>query len=182
MDIFTSPPKNSKNLFFKFLFFTFSLLLFSSNLLYADGTKQVTPSATGVEPTNGTALYITNNIRGSYFNAPNSNRIRFTIVDNANENFYFGLNSLQRLEALNNPAIGRFTYYRIFDESNMLVQQGRFNDGSANNINPTPGDSGYIATYLKPSMVLTELVVLQMVTIHLFLTQLRMVIFISRFM
>ncbi|WP_152550765.1 beta strand repeat-containing protein, partial [Nonlabens ulvanivorans] len=131
------------------MFFTFSLLLFSSNLLYADGTKQVTPSATGVEPTNGTALYITNNIRGSYFNAPNSNRIRFTIVDNANENFYFGLNSLQRLEALNNPAIGRFTYYRIFDESNTLVQQGRFNDGSANDNNPTPGDSGYIATYLE---------------------------------
>ncbi|GAK75385.1 hypothetical protein JCM19296_963 [Nonlabens ulvanivorans] len=35
--------------------------------MYADGTKQVTPSATGVEPTNGTALYITNNIRGFLF-------------------------------------------------------------------------------------------------------------------
>ncbi|MGJ8716551.1 MAG: hypothetical protein ACSHXG_15740, partial [Maribacter stanieri] len=122
-------------------------LILGSNIALADGTKQVTPSATGVEPANGTALYITNTVRGPYFGAPNSNRIRFTISDNANENLYFGLHSLQRLAGSNNPALGQFTYYRIYNDANVLQQQGVFDDGAGNN--PATGDDGYIATYLE---------------------------------
>ncbi|WP_042279762.1 DUF7507 domain-containing protein, partial [Nonlabens tegetincola] len=137
------------------------LLLFILNpsSVFADGTKQLMPSATGVEPANGTALYITRGQFGPYVNAPNSSRLRFTIANAATENLYFGVFSRQRLDASNHPELGAFTYYRIYDQSGTLVEgvnpagvqvgtlSGRFDDGAG--ANPIAGDAGFVSNYTE---------------------------------
>ena len=128
--------------------------------LYADGTKQVMPSASAsVEPVNGTALYFTRDLRGPFIDAPQANRLHFTIANAATENLYFAVKSLQRNAGANNPLINAATYYRIYNQAGVLVEgvnaagvqvgglSGRLDNGAGGN--PVSGDPGYIDNYAQ---------------------------------
>ncbi|PPK97185.1 SdrD B-like protein, partial [Nonlabens xylanidelens] len=156
----------SNSAFFKILFSFINKTLLVSVIilmmplgLYADGTKQVMPSASNVEPINGTALYFTRDIRGPYIGAPKSNRMHFTIANAATENLYFGVKSLQRNAGTNNQLINSVTYYRIYNQAGVLVEgvnpagvqvgalSGRLDNGAG--ANPGIGDPGYIDNYTE---------------------------------
>uniref|UniRef100_UPI0029392F1A beta strand repeat-containing protein n=1 Tax=Nonlabens xiamenensis TaxID=2341043 RepID=UPI0029392F1A len=130
-------------------------------LASADGTRQASPAAdpnNPSEPNNGTALYMRRGEVGAYINAPNENRLRFTIADATIENLYFGLQVRQRNAAANNPIVNASYYYGIYDESGTLVAgrapgvgpvgglSGRFDNGAG--ANPTAASPGYTDGYL----------------------------------
>ncbi|MEO9952738.1 MAG: SdrD B-like domain-containing protein, partial [Nonlabens sp.] len=150
------------NVFFSFINKTlllFVIILMLPLGLYADGTKQVMPSASNVEPVNGTALYFTRDLRGPYIDAPQANRLHFTIANAATENLYFGVKALQRNTGTNNQLINAATYYRIYNQAGVLVEgvnpagvqvgslSGRLDNGAG--ANPAVGDPGYIDNYAE---------------------------------
>ena len=67
--------------------FLFSVLFFSSVFIFADGTKQASPT----NSVDGASLCVLPDIAtGSYFGCPNQQRIRFTVLNHTVENLYLG--------------------------------------------------------------------------------------------
>ncbi|MES2864940.1 MAG: DUF11 domain-containing protein, partial [Bacteroidota bacterium] len=84
-----------------FLFFLFSLSVF------AEGTPTLSPNANNI-----TAVLSAPDLsNGSYFNAPEDNRIYFNIANASTENLYFGFD--WREYATGNPSRVNNLYYRI---------------------------------------------------------------------
>ncbi len=88
--------------------------IFASQTLQAEGTRQVMPNNT-----NGTALHVYPDFEsGTYPNAADENKVKITILDNAIENIYFGLNPRTRSPALGVPTD---IFYRIIDPTGTVV-------------------------------------------------------------
>jgi len=112
------------------------LSLFIINNVLADGTRQVSPT----NSVNGTALLSAPDVNiGPFRNASDEKRLRFTIVNNATENLYFGFqprtyeNSLTTLK--NN------VYFRIFNAAGTQVQ--------GPTLIPVAAGTGFIANYTQ---------------------------------
>ena len=71
-----------------------SLILFFALLsmnVFAEGTPTVSPNAANI-----TALLSAPDLNsGPFFNAPEDNRVKFTITNNATQNLYFGFDFRQ---------------------------------------------------------------------------------------
>ncbi|MGV3611969.1 MAG: beta strand repeat-containing protein, partial [Fluviicola sp.] len=106
---------SSANFVFRIFPVFFALLFFSGNAL-ADGTRQASPTNSA----DGASLLIAPDLSyGSYMGAANDNRIRFTILNAATENLYFGF------QTRNYSTAGSVTlataYYRIYNASGTQV-------------------------------------------------------------
>lgn len=106
------------------------LLIFSGNLLFAEGTKELTPSSGD----NGDVqIFDQNSLQRPFatFNCPEENRLNFSIC-NLGEKVYFGFQQ-------NDNDV----YFRIKDPNGNLVSI------NGNTINPIPqsGQQGYIKNY-----------------------------------
>ncbi|MFK8037571.1 MAG: hypothetical protein AB8B74_04725, partial [Crocinitomicaceae bacterium] len=114
------------------LSFLLMVVLFSTNQLKAEGTKEVMPTSA-----NGVALYLGNsNSSGPFFASPTANRIRFNISDHTSENFYFGGNWYDRTSIVQRSDV----YIRITNSSNATVYGPQ--------LYATSG-AGYIANYTQ---------------------------------
>ncbi|MFD1551477.1 hypothetical protein ACFR9R_04785, partial [Putridiphycobacter roseus] len=100
----------ASNLLFTLIFV---LPIFFPQQLFAEGTKEVMPTAT-----NGVGLYVGDaNSSGPFFNSPDENKIRFEIADHVNENFYFGGKFYDRVILAQRGDV----YIRIKDGSGTVV-------------------------------------------------------------
>lgn len=95
------------------------LILFCSVVFGQEGTKQVSPSSSQLS-----GLYWSYNSNyGSYYNAPDDNRIKFDIADYTTERFYFGFSWTQYSSSTAQTlggAVGSM-YYRILNSSGTVV-------------------------------------------------------------
>lgn len=81
---FTFMKTSSKSLLLVLFFALLSLNVF------AEGTPTVAPNAANI-----TALLSAPDLNsGPYFNAPEDNRVKFTITNNATQNLYFGFDMM----------------------------------------------------------------------------------------
>ncbi|WP_396192289.1 Ig-like domain-containing protein, partial [Flavobacterium sp.] len=112
MQNFTSIKASGKRLLLILFFALMSLNMF------AEGTPTVSPN-----PTNITALLSAPDLlSGPYFNAPEDNRVKFTITNNATQNLYFGFDFRQY--AAGSPVRLNNVYWRIRRSSDLAVVAG----------------------------------------------------------
>ena len=105
--------------------------------VFAEGTPTVSP-----RPANITALMSAPDLlSGPYFNAPEDNRVKFTITNNATQNLYFGFDF--RRYATGTPARLGDVYWRIRRSSDLAVVAG------PTLWNSTVGSAGSIDTHAQ---------------------------------
>jgi hypothetical protein len=109
---FTFMKTSSKSLLLVLFFALLSLNVF------AEGTPTVAPNAANI-----TALLSAPDLNsGPYFNAPEDNRVKFTITNNATQNLYFGFD--WRQYAAGSPPRLTDIYWRIRRSSDLAVVAG----------------------------------------------------------
>ncbi|PQA98243.1 conserved repeat domain-containing protein [Chryseobacterium piscicola] len=105
--------------------------------VFAEGTPTVSPN-----PANITALLSAPDLSsGPYFNAPEDNRVKFTITDNATQNLYFGFDF--RNYGAGTPLRAGDVYWRIRRSSDLAVVAG------PTLWNSTVGSAGSIDTHAQ---------------------------------
>ncbi|WP_298140510.1 Ig-like domain-containing protein, partial [Flavobacterium sp.] len=109
---------------FKTLFVLFFALL--SLNVFAEGTPTLSPNAANI-----TGLLSAPDITsGPYVGAPDDNRVKFYINNNATENFYFGFDARGYINTAPSPRLGaNVVFYRIYSSAapTVVVQQGVWN-------------------------------------------------------
>ncbi|WP_343630922.1 Ig-like domain-containing protein [Fluviicola sp.] len=137
-----SNPKRKRNLLklsldnsFLRIFTLFFTVVFLSGNALADGTRQASPTNSA----DGASLLIAPDLSyGSYMGCANDNRIRFTILNAATENLYFGFQTRNYNTTASTTL--NTAYYRIYNAAGTQV--------AGPTLIPTSG-AGFISTYAQ---------------------------------